>query len=41
MEADGAKRLSLKVPDLHEPVLPEHVDLVVGVAGIDALETHR
>jgi len=37
VEADGAKRLPLKVPDLHEPVLPEHADLVVGVAGIDAL----
>ena len=37
VEADGAKRLPLKVPDLHEPVLPEHVDLVVGVAGIDAI----
>lgn len=37
VEADGARGLPLKVPAAHEPVLPQAVDLVVGVAGIDAL----
>ena len=37
IEADGAKRLPLKVPGEREPVIPEFVDLVVGVIGMDAL----
>lgn len=37
IEADGAKRLPLKVPGEWEPVIPEFVDLVIGVAGMDAL----
>lgn len=37
IEADGAKRLPLKVPGEWEPVIPEFVDLVIGVAGLDAL----
>ena len=36
VEADGAKHLPLKVPAAHEPVLPEGIDLVIGVAGVDA-----
>lgn len=37
IEADGAKRLPLKVPGEWEPVIPEFTDLVVGVIGMDAL----
>ena len=37
IEADGAKRLPLKVPGEWEPVIPEFVDLVIGVAGMDAV----
>ena len=37
IEADGAKRLPLKVPGEWEPVIPEFVDLVIGVVGMDAL----
>ena len=37
IEADGAKRLPLKVPGEWEPVIPEFVDLVIGVVGMDAV----
>jgi len=37
VEADGARGLPIKVPAEHEPVLPVNTDLVVAVAGIDAL----
>ena len=37
IEADGAKRLPLKAPGEWEPVIPEFVDLVIGVVGMDAL----
>lgn len=37
IEADGARRRALKVPAAHEPVIPELTDLVVPVAGIDAV----
>ena len=37
IEADGARRLSFKVPYDHEPVIPRDTSLVVPVAGIDAL----
>ena len=37
IEADGAKRLPLKVPEEWEPVIPELVDLLIGVVGMDAL----
>lgn len=37
VEADGSRRLPFKVPAEHEPVLPEGVDLVIGVAGASAL----
>jgi molybdenum cofactor cytidylyltransferase len=37
IEADGARGRSLKAPGLHEPVVPPFVDLVVPVAGLDAL----
>lgn len=37
VEADGAKRLPLKMPASHEPVIFEGSDLVVGVCGIDAI----
>ena len=36
-EADGSRRLPFKVPDGHEPVLPEGVHLVVGIAGASAV----
>jgi len=37
VEADGAARLPLKVPDAHEPVIPACCNHVVGVAGLTAL----
>ncbi|MBN2306303.1 MAG: putative selenium-dependent hydroxylase accessory protein YqeC [Anaerolineae bacterium] len=37
IEADGARRLPLKAPYEHEPVIPPDASLVVPVAGIDAL----
>lgn len=37
MEADGSKRLPLKVPAQWEPVIPEIADIVVGVIGLDCL----
>lgn len=37
VEADGAHCLPFKAPEEWEPVLPEGLDLVVGVAGVDAL----
>ena len=37
VEADGSKRLPLKIPDSHEPVIFEGSNLVVGVCGIDAI----
>ncbi|MFT8347954.1 selenium cofactor biosynthesis protein YqeC [Clostridium saccharoperbutylacetonicum] len=37
VEADGAKRLPLKMPADYEPVILEGSNLVVGVCGIDAV----
>lgn len=37
VEADGARGRSLKVPALHEPVIPSSTTLVIVVAGLDAL----
>lgn len=37
VEADGAKRKSIKAPDVHEPVIPHDIDLVVGIAGARAV----
>lgn len=37
VEADGSKRLPVKAPAAHEPVLPPGTDLVVGVVGLDCL----
>ena len=37
VEADGSKRLSIKAPAPHEPVIPPGTDLVVGVVGLDCL----
>ncbi len=37
IEADGAKHLPCKVPIETEPVIPVESDIVVGVAGMDAL----
>lgn len=35
VEADGAKRLSLKAPAEHEPVIPAFARQVIAVAGLD------
>ena len=35
VEADGAKRLPLKAPAEHEPVIPSETQLVIAVAGLD------
>ena len=37
IEADGARRLPLKAPYDHEPVIPRDTSLVVPVAGVDVL----
>jgi probable selenium-dependent hydroxylase accessory protein YqeC len=37
VEADGARGRSLKLPEPHEPVIPDAATLVVVVAGLDAL----
>ncbi len=37
VEADGSRMLPVKAPAAHEPVLPAETDLLVAVAGIDAL----
>ena len=37
IEADGSRRLPLKVPEGWEPVIPDFEDTVVGVIGLDAL----
>jgi molybdenum cofactor cytidylyltransferase len=37
IEADGARRLPLKGPFPHEPVIPDSATLVVPVAGLDAV----
>lgn len=37
IEADGAKQMPCKLPAEHEPVLLENSDIVIAVAGLDAL----
>lgn len=37
IEADGARRMPLKWPGQHEPVIPEYTDITVCVAGLSAL----
>lgn len=37
LEADGAKRLPLKAPAPHEPVIPPETALVVALAGLDGI----
>ena len=37
VEADGARRMPLKAPAAHEPVIPAQADIVIGVAGLDVL----
>lgn len=37
IEADGAKHFPCKVPGETEPVIPKDSDIVIGVAGMDAL----
>ena len=37
VEADGSRRLPLKAPGPHEPVLPPNPALVVGLIGLDGL----
>lgn len=38
VEADGSKRLPIKVPEKHEPVLPVDTDLMIVVAGLSCLD---
>ena len=37
IEADGAKRLPLKAPASHEPVVPAETAFVIAVAGLDGI----
>ncbi len=39
VEADGSKRLPLKVPASHEPVIPDDVDKIILVAGLSGIGT--
>ncbi len=36
IEADGSKRLPIKAPEAHEPVVPEYSQIVVACIGLDA-----
>ena len=36
-EADGAKRFPCKIPAVHEPVIADGCDLIIGVMGMSAL----
>lgn len=38
VEADGARRMSIKAPADHEPVIPSHSTTVVVVMGADAID---
>ncbi len=38
VEADGAARRPLKVPDAHEPVIPRRTHCVIGIAGLTAFK---
>jgi molybdenum cofactor cytidylyltransferase len=38
IEADGSRQRPIKAPDLHEPVIPSFVDIVVVVAGLSAVD---
>lgn len=37
IEADGARRLPIKAPGAHEPVLPEGADFILGLVGLAAI----
>ncbi len=37
VEADGSRMLPIKAPASHEPALPEGVDIVLGLIGLDCL----
>jgi len=37
IEADGSRQKSIKAPAVHEPPIPEFVDVVIAVAGLSAL----
>lgn len=37
VEADGSKRLPVKAPAAHEPVLPENTAFTIAVAGMDSI----
>ena len=37
IEADGAKRLPIKVPGNGEPVIPEYTDVVIGCMGLNCI----
>lgn len=37
VEADGSRRMPLKIPALWEPAIPRKADIVVGVLGLDSI----
>jgi probable selenium-dependent hydroxylase accessory protein YqeC len=37
IEADGSHRLPLKAPARHEPCIPDHSDVVIGITGADPI----
>lgn len=39
IEADGSKRLPIKAPAAHEPVISKHTSMTIGVVGLDSIGT--
>lgn len=37
VEGDGSRRLPIKAPAEHEPVIPKHTSVTIGVVGLDSL----
>lgn len=37
IEADGSRKLPLKLPETYEPVIPDHTDCILAVYGLSAL----
>lgn len=37
IEADGSRRLPIKIPGSQEPVIPEHTDIILAVYGLSSL----
>lgn len=38
VEADGSRRLPMKIPDIQEPVIPPETDIILAVCGLSSLK---